>query len=101
MNEYSFSVQLISKEYLTNLIVSEKSGEPVLIEGILGEMEKIEVIEEAVLRFTGTKGTLMIDLSNEKSLRWRINIKCKQTMLTRKSLKGEHKEKDILQGGIF
>jgi len=45
---------------------TEKSGEAVLFEGVLGELEDLEVIDEAVLCITGTKGTLMVDLSNEE-----------------------------------
>jgi len=46
--------------------MSEKSGEAVLLEGILGELEGLEIIEEAVLRITGTNGTLMIDLTEDE-----------------------------------
>lgn len=101
MTEHSFSVQLKSKEYLTNITVSERAGEPVLLEGVLGELEDIEVIEEAVLRFKGTKGTLMVDLSNEKSPNWEIHINNKKTAHARKSLQDEDKEKDVLQRVIF
>jgi hypothetical protein len=101
MTEHSFSVQLKSKEFLTNITVSGRSGEPVLLEGVLGEFVDIEVIEEAVLRFTGTKGTLMVDLSNEKSPNWEIHIKNKQTVNARKSLQREYQEKDTLQKVIF
>ena len=66
MNEHSFSVQLKSKDHVTNISMSEKSGEAVLLEGILGELEGLEIIEEAVLRITGTNGTLMIDLTEDE-----------------------------------
>ncbi|MHA1594139.1 MAG: hypothetical protein ACTSXX_05280 [Candidatus Baldrarchaeia archaeon] len=66
MNEHSFSVQLKSKDHVTNMSMSEKSGEAVLLEGVLGELEGLEVLEEAVLRITGTNGTLMIDLTEDE-----------------------------------
>jgi hypothetical protein len=66
MKEHSFSVQLKSKDHVTNISMSEKSGEAVLLEGILGELEGLEIIEEAVLRITGTNGTLMIDLTEDE-----------------------------------
>ena len=68
--EHGFSARLKSKEHVLNISIPEKGGEAVLIEGILGELEKVEIIENAVLRITGTKGTLMVDLS-EKDLQMR------------------------------
>jgi len=65
MNEHGFSVRLKSKEHVINISIPEKGGEAVLIEGILGELEILKIIEDAVLRITGTKGTLMVDLSEE------------------------------------
>jgi len=38
----------------------------VLFEGVLGKLEELEVIEEKVLRIKGSKGTLMVDLSEEE-----------------------------------
>jgi len=37
----------------------------VLTEGILGELESLEIIEDTILRITGTKRPLMVDLSEE------------------------------------
>lgn len=66
MTEREFSVRLLSKEYVLNVSMSEKGGEGVLFEGVLGELEGLEVIENAVLRIIGSKGTLMVDLSEEE-----------------------------------
>ncbi len=66
MNEHSFSVQLKSKDHVTNISMSEKSGEAVLLEGVLGELEGLEILEETVLRIAGTNGTLMIDLTEDE-----------------------------------
>jgi hypothetical protein len=66
MNEHSFSVQLKSKDHVTNMSMSEKSGEAVLLEGVLGELEGLEVLDETVLRIAGTNGTLMIDLTEDE-----------------------------------
>ena len=65
MKEHGFSVRLKSKDQIINISIPEKNGEAVLIEGILGDIEKVEIIENAVLLITGTKGTLMVDLSEE------------------------------------
>jgi len=66
MTDRGFSVRLLSKEHVINVSMSEKGGEVVLFEGVLGELEEVEVIEEEVLLITGTKGTLMVDLSEEE-----------------------------------
>lgn len=66
MNEHGFSVQLKSREHVTNMVMLDKGGEAVLFEGVLGELEGLEVIEGAVLRITGTNGTLMIDLTEDE-----------------------------------
>ena len=66
MNERGFSVQLKSKDHVTNISMSEKSGEVVLLEGVQGELEGLEVIEETVLRIAGINGTLMIDLTEDE-----------------------------------
>ncbi len=72
MTEHGFSVRLKSKEYVVNISMSEKGGEPVLFEGVLGELEGIEIIEETVLHIIGTKGALMIDMTEEDLLKRRI-----------------------------
>jgi len=46
--------------------MSEKSGEAVLLEGVLGELEDLEVLDETVLRIAGSNGTLMIDLTEDE-----------------------------------
>ncbi len=66
MNEHGFSVQLKSKDHVTNMSLSEKSCEAVLLEGVLGELEGLEVLDETVLRIAGTNGTLMIDLTEDE-----------------------------------
>jgi len=71
MNEHGFSVRLKSKEHVINISLSEKGGEAVFFEGVLGKLEDLEVIDEAVLCITGTKGTLMVDLTNEELQRRR------------------------------
>lgn len=66
MVEHGFSVRLKTKEHVLNISMSEDRGDTVLIEGVLGELECIEMIENSVLRITGSKGTLMIDLTEDE-----------------------------------
>jgi hypothetical protein len=62
VNERGFSVEMDSKNHVRSLIVSDESHGKVLIEGNLGELKELEMVEEIVLQMKGTKGTLRVDL---------------------------------------
>ena len=62
VKERGFSVEMDSKNHVRSLIVSDESRGKVLIEGNLGELRELEMVEEIVLQMKGTKGTLRIDL---------------------------------------
>jgi hypothetical protein len=61
-----FSVEIESKKHLTNVSISNKSHERVVIEGFLGEFTEIEMIENALIQFKGAHGVLRIDLSKDE-----------------------------------
>jgi hypothetical protein len=61
-----FSVQLKSKDFVKSLSVSHEGRNDVLIEGVLGELDELEVIEGSVLKIKGTSGTLMVDLTEDE-----------------------------------
>jgi len=61
-----FSVEIESKKHLTNVSISNKPHERVLIEGFLGEFSEIEVVENVLIQFTGASGVLRIDLSKDE-----------------------------------
>ena len=65
-NRHSFSVELKSKEHVKRLSLSEKGRERVLVEGVLGEMEDIDIVEEAVFQLKGANGCLTLDLTEEE-----------------------------------
>jgi len=72
-----FSVEIESKKHLTNISISNKPHERVVIEGFLGELSEIEMIEDVLIQFKGANGVLRIDLSkNElwKKLRARKEV---------------------------
>jgi hypothetical protein len=46
-----------------SLSVSHEGRRDVLIEGVLGELDELEVIEGSVLKIKGTNGTLLVDLA--------------------------------------
>ena len=57
-----FSLQLISKHNLDVVSISEKADK-VLIEGRLGELEKIDFIDGSVLVATYSMGVLRLDIT--------------------------------------
>ena len=64
-----FSIELVSKNFLDVVSISEK-GDKVLIEGRLGELEEISFLDESVLIASYSEGVLRLDieLSDIKSL---------------------------------
>jgi len=61
-----FSVEIESKKHLTNVSISNKPHERVVIEGFLGELSEIETIEDVLIQFKGANGVLRIDLSKDE-----------------------------------
>ena len=64
-NEHSFSIELKSKSSLSQLVISNDSKTSVLIEGILGDFESMNFIEESMIEINGDKGILQMDLSKQ------------------------------------
>ena len=62
----SFSVELKSKKFVKSFSLSNKGREGVLIEGGLGELEEIGILEDAILLIHGTTGTLRVDLAEDE-----------------------------------
>jgi hypothetical protein len=65
-DNHSFSVELKSKKYVTSVSLSNKGREGVLLEGVLGELEEIGMLEDAILYINGSHGTLRVDLTEEE-----------------------------------
>ena len=65
-NRHSFSVELKSKDYVKTLSLSNNGRERVLVEGVLGELEDIDIIEEAVFQLKGANGSMTLDLTEEE-----------------------------------
>ncbi len=62
----SFSVELKSKKFVKNFTLSHKGREEVLIEGALGELEEIGIMEDAILLIHGSHGTLRVDITEDE-----------------------------------
>lgn len=63
---HAFSIELKSKEFLRNVMISNRTGETVLVEGFLGKLEELSLIESAMLELRGSKGILRIDIKEDE-----------------------------------
>jgi len=56
-----FSIDMVSKNFLDVVSIREK-GEKVLIEGRLGELQKIDFLDNSVLVASYSEGVLRLDI---------------------------------------
>ena len=63
---HAFSIELKSKEFLRNVMISNRTGETVLVEGFLGKLEELSLIESAMLELRGSNGILRIDIKEDE-----------------------------------
>ena len=66
VEEHTFSIEMNSRSSLTNISLSDKSAEPVLIQGELGKLEEAYFQEDVTLEVRGTKGILRLDVGREE-----------------------------------
>ena len=64
--KHTFSIELKSKEYLKLVAMPNGAKDSVLIEGFLGDLEVVDLVEGAMLEIQGTNGTFKIDLKEEE-----------------------------------
>jgi len=64
--KHTFSIELKSKEYLNLVAMPNGAKDNVLIEGFLGDLLTIDLVEGAMLEIQGTNGTLKMDLKEEE-----------------------------------
>ncbi len=69
--KHAFSIELKSKEYLKLVAMPNGAKDSVLIEGFLGDVEVLDLVEGAMLEIQGTNGTLNMDLKEEE-----LNLLC-------------------------
>ncbi len=55
---HSFSVELRSRTFVKSFSLSDKGRE-----GVLGELEEIGIMEDAILLIHGANGTLRVDIT--------------------------------------
>jgi hypothetical protein len=66
VGKHAFSVELKSKKYLKLVAIPNDAGGNVLIEGFLGELVVVDLVEGVMLEILGTNGTLKMDLKEEE-----------------------------------
>ena len=64
--KHTFSIELKSKEYLKLVAMPNGAKDNVLIEGFLGDIEVVDLVEGAMLEIQGTNGTFKMDLKEEE-----------------------------------
>ena len=87
---HGFSVELASKRSIKSISLSEDGREGVLMEGTIGQIEELEVLDGAVLQIKGSQGTIMVDLCEVK-LRKLLDKKGSKRVTTTKAKKVEPK----------
>lgn len=67
--EHAFSIELNSRRHLKTMKLGDDIREEVLIEGFLGGILELRIIEDSLLEVKGEYGVLRIDITrNEFSL---------------------------------
>jgi hypothetical protein len=61
-----FSIELESKEHVKKISLSDEGRERILVEGVLGELEELDVLEGTVFQLKGANGSLTLDLTEEE-----------------------------------
>jgi hypothetical protein len=68
-NVHAFSVELNSKRYLTTMKLVDHNGDSsrkILLEGSLGRLLKIGLVEGSMLEIDGSRGTFRMDMKEEE-----------------------------------
>jgi len=77
-DEHTFSIELKSKNHVKNITLTNKIQNRILLEGSLGKLEEITLIEGRVMELKGANGTLRLDIC-ENELMQLLKPKKKKT----------------------
>ena len=61
----SFGIELVSRNQIKRVSLPDGSGDRLMLEGCLGELTAMELIEDILLEIRGTRGVMRIELSRE------------------------------------
>ena len=62
----SFSLELDERGLIKCISLPEGSGDRLMIEGFIGELTEVELIEDILLQIKATNGVLRIDLTRDE-----------------------------------
>lgn len=62
----SFSIELFSRNQIKRVSLPDGAGDRLMVEGNLGKLTHVELIEDIMLEIRGTSGTLRIELSRRE-----------------------------------
>ena len=65
-SQLSFSVELNSREHIKRVSLPNGTGDRLMVEGGLGKLIKIELIEDILLEIKGVNGTLRVEITREE-----------------------------------
>jgi hypothetical protein len=72
--ERGFSLELNSKEHVKRFTILDGAGSRVLVEGFLGVLQQITLVEGLMLEVKGSNGVLRMDMT-EDELRRVLSVK--------------------------
>jgi hypothetical protein len=75
---HTFSIELKSKEYLKLVAMPNGAKDNVLIEGFLGDLKVVDLVDGAMLEIQGSNGNFKMDLKEEELNRLFKNGRCDQ-----------------------
>lgn len=61
-DKHAFSIEMNSKQYVKQIIVTNDVHNKVLFEGFLGDLRAIKLIDGEMLKIEGSHGTLRLDI---------------------------------------
>ena len=65
-DEHTFSIELKSKNHVKTITLTNKIQNRILLEGSLGKLEEITLIEGRVMELKGANGTLRLDICEDE-----------------------------------
>ena len=66
VQDISFSIELTSRNQIKRISIPDGSGDRLMVEGSLGELTSMELIEDILLEIKGRGGIMRIELSREE-----------------------------------
>jgi len=63
---HSFSIVITSKEHVNSVSINREQDSEVMLEGDLGRLHEVKLIEGILLQITGDNGVLRIDLTEKE-----------------------------------